>query len=52
MYWGGGEVLEERQKLALKVNVDLREHALSRVSGMLKAPEVNGVTIWSSLIDR
>lgn len=44
--------LEKRQKPVVKVNVDLREHALWRVSGMLKALKVNGVTIWSSLIHR
>lgn len=49
---GCKKVLEKRRRLVEKVNVDLREHALSRVSGMLKALEVNGVTIWSSLIDR
>lgn len=49
---GGTKVSEERRELVENVKVRLPEHALSPVSGMLKALEVNGATVWSSFIDR
>lgn len=45
-------MFEKRRELALEVNVDLRERALSRVSGTLRAAKVNGVAVWGSFIDR